>query len=230
MMDSAAAREVILARIRESNAHAATGNGAPSTPAADYASIERHYQWAGSLPLEERLTLFEERLREYDAGMYRATAGSIAAVVAQILGSRGKRTIAIPDGLPAVWLPAGFVFMPADRLRALDLDLLDGVLSACAVGIATTGTLVLQNASGQGPRRLSLVPDYHLCVILASQVVETVPEAFARLAATSTLPTTFISGPSATSDIEMTRIKGVHGPRFLDVVLVTEDGAGGPGP
>jgi L-lactate dehydrogenase complex protein LldG len=90
------------------------------------------------------------------------------------------------------------------------------------VAIAETGTLVLQNVPGQGRRILSLVPDYHLCVVLASQIVATVPEAFARLAATSTLPTTFISGPSATADIEMTRIKGVHGPRFLDVVIVED--------
>jgi len=88
------------------------------------------------------------------------------------------------------------------------------------VAIALTGTIVLQNVPGQGPRKLSLIPDYHLCVVYENQIVETVSEAFHRLAATSTLPTTFISGPSATADIEMTRIKGVHGPRFLDVIIV----------
>jgi L-lactate dehydrogenase complex protein LldG len=100
------------------------------------------------------------------------------------------------------------------------VDGVEGILTACSVAIAETGSIVLQNADGQGPRVLSLVPDYHLCVVFADQVVATVPEAFARLAATSTLPTTFISGPSATADIEMTRIKGVHGPRFVDIILV----------
>ena len=217
MMDSSAAREVILARVREANAQAVPGTVSPE---AGYAAIERRYQRKGTLSIEDRLTLFESRLHEYDAKVYQASAASIAGVIAQILGERGKRTIAIPNGLPSEWLPSGFAFMPADRSSALDLDLVDGVLSGCTVGIATTGTLVLQNAPAQGPRRLSLVPDYHLCVIFAGQVVETVPEAFERLTATATLPTTFVSGPSATADIEMTRIKGVHGPRFLDVVLV----------
>jgi L-lactate dehydrogenase complex protein LldG len=90
------------------------------------------------------------------------------------------------------------------------------------VAIATTGTLVLQNAPGQGARKLSLVPDYHLCVVDSSQVIETVPEGFAALEQSKSSPTTFISGPSATADIEMTRIKGVHGPRFLDVILVCD--------
>jgi len=217
MMDSSAAREVILARVREANAQAVPGTVSPE---AGYAALERRYQRKGTLSIEDRLTLFESRLHEYDAKVYQASAASIAGVIAQILGERGKRTIAIPNGLPSEWLPSGFAFMPADRSSALDLDLVDGVLSGCTVGIATTGTLVLQNAPAQGPRRLSLVPDYHLCVIFAGQVVETVPEAFERLTATATLPTTFVSGPSATADIEMTRIKGVHGPRFLDVVLV----------
>jgi L-lactate dehydrogenase complex protein LldG len=93
-------------------------------------------------------------------------------------------------------------------------------LTGCTVAIAETGTIVLQNAPAQGPRILSLVPDYHLCVVFAEQVVATVPEAFEWLRGSSHLPTTFVSGPSATADIEMTRIKGVHGPRFLDVLIV----------
>jgi len=104
----------------------------------------------------------------------------------------------------------------------MQLDKLDGVLTGCTVAIAETGSIVLQNAAAQGRRALSLVPDYHLCVVFASQVVETVPECFARLDATANLPTTFFSGPSATADIEMTRIKGVHGPRYLDVLLVVD--------
>ncbi len=124
--------------------------------------------------------------------------------------------------MPAEWLPQGFAFEVADLYDAYQLDKMQGVLSGCTVTIAETGSIVLQNAAAQGPRTLSLVPDYHLCVVFEEQMVATVPEAFKRIEATSALPTTFISGPSATADIEMTRIKGVHGPRFLDVLLVAD--------
>src|SRR5690242_6329258 len=106
-------------------------------------------------------------------------------------------------------------------MAATDLDEFDGVLTGSTVAIAETGTIVLQNAAGQGRRAVTLVPDYHLCIVEVSDVVGTVPEAMGRLRATATLPITFFSGPSATADIEMTRIKGVHGPRFLDVILAS---------
>jgi L-lactate dehydrogenase complex protein LldG len=96
---------------------------------------------------------------------------------------------------------------------------MDGVMTGATVAIAETGTVVLQNTAGQGRRAVTLVPDYHLCVVQVKDVVETVPEAMERLKGSATLATTFVSGPSATADIEMTRIKGVHGPRFLDVIL-----------
>lgn len=105
-------------------------------------------------------------------------------------------------------------------LHLLELDGFEGVVTASTVAVAETGTIVLQNVPGQGRRAPTLVPDYHLCVVRAADVVETVSEAIARLQATAALATTFLSGPSATADIEMTRIKGVHGPRFLDVILV----------
>jgi L-lactate dehydrogenase complex protein LldG len=107
-----------------------------------------------------------------------------------------------------------------DGLSAGELNGVDGVVTESTLGIAETGTIVLQTEPGQGRRAISLVPDYHLCVVDTRYVVETVPEAMDKLAATAGLATTFISGPSATADIEMTRIKGVHGPRFLDVILV----------
>lgn len=215
MADQTAARESILGRIR-------AANSARSISAAenDYAALQRTYMRAGTLGLDERIQLFQQRVTEYEAGVTRTTEDSIAATVAKILTLRIKRRIAVPNGVPGAWLPEGFSFSHGDTASAKDLDCLDGLLSACTVAIATTGTIVLQNASAQGPRRFSLVPDYHLCIVFASQIVETVPEAFDILAPTSTLPTTFISGPSATADIEMTRIKGVHGPRFLDVILV----------
>jgi L-lactate dehydrogenase complex protein LldG len=142
--------------------------------------------------------------------------------VASLLDARSFSRIAVPRGLPREWLPEGFVFEPADDCSVAALELFQGVFTACTIAIAETGTIVLQSVPAQGPRRLSLIPDYHLCAVFDRQVVESVPEALAHLAATATLPTTFISGPSATSDIEMTRIRGVHGPRALDVILVRE--------
>jgi len=198
-----------------------THNSADSI-AAEYSHLTRDYTQRGRLDREQLLDLFTDRLLEYDAGVYRAASHTIRDVVAQVLTGRGKGGLVMPAGIPSDWLPIGFTFEVAEGWDAYRLDKTEGVLTGCTVAIAETGSIVLQNAPGQGARILSLVPDYHLCVVFAEQIVETVPEAFARIEATSTLPTTFISGPSATADIEMTRIKGVHGPRFFDVVLVTE--------
>ena len=218
MPDSTNHRAAILGSIRRSL-------GEPATVvaiAAEYAAIERTYTRTSRLDKHAVLDLFEDRLREYDAGVYHANLQSISRVVAEILVARGKTGLAIPAGLPADWLPQGFLFDEADLFNADRLDKTQGVLTGCTVAIAETGSIVLQNAEAQGPRILSLVPDYHLCLVFADQIVATVPEAFERIEATSALPTTFISGPSATADIEMTRIKGVHGPRFLDVLLVDD--------
>jgi L-lactate dehydrogenase complex protein LldG len=111
-------------------------------------------------------------------------------------------------------------FVVDEGLSAAELDRMDGVMTGATLAIAETGTVILQNVAGQGRRAATLVPDYHLCVVEAKDVVETVAEGMARLQETAGLATTFVSGPSATADIEMTRIKGVHGPRFLDVILI----------
>ena len=210
-------RETILASIRMS-----LGASSPAEAiAAEYAAIPRSYTQSGKMGREELLEFFTDRLVEYDAGVYRLSAAEIPMKIAEILKGRGKSGLAVPTGVPADWLPQGFGFEETEGTDVYELDRAEGVLTGCTVAIAETGTIVLQNAAAQGPRILSLVPDYHLCVVFAEQIVESVPEAFAHLAATSELPTTFISGPSATADIEMTRIKGVHGPRFLDVLIVT---------
>lgn len=211
-------RAAILKSIRSSLGAAQ----APASIAAEYAAIPRTYMQGSVLNDHDLRELFVDRLLEYDAGVYRIAPDAIAETVAEVLTRRGKHSLAIPSGLPSAWLPQGFSFTDATLYSAQQVNHVEGILSACTVAIAETGTIVLQNAPAQGPRILSLVPDYHLCVVFADQVVATVPEAFARLAATSTLPTTFISGPSATADIEMTRIKGVHGPRFVDIVLVED--------
>jgi L-lactate dehydrogenase complex protein LldG len=135
------------------------------------------------------------------------------------------RRIVMPAGLPVEWLPtssgeSGVKFVVDEGLSAAELDRMDGVMTGATLAIAETGTVILQNVAGQGRRAATLVPDYHLCVVEAKDVVETVAEGMARLQETAGLATTFVSGPSATADIEMTRIKGVHGPRFLDVILI----------
>ncbi len=205
-------RQAILSRIR--GHHAETD---PVEAARSYARISRDYNRAGWLSAEQRLGLLEERLIEYDARVHRVTESTLSGAIAVAIG---ERRIAVPAGTPASWFAPSLAVTEADSLSNLELDAFDGLVSGCTLAIALTGTIVLQNAPAQGPRKLSLVPDYHLCVVFADQIVETVSEAFDRLAATATLPTTFISGPSATADIEMTRIKGVHGPRFLEVLIV----------
>jgi L-lactate dehydrogenase complex protein LldG len=157
----------------------------------------------------------------------RVRLDDIATTVARMMSERGVQRVVVPAGLKTEWLPSGFEFVfdrrdgdsEDDGLTAVELDAMDGVMTGATVAIAETGTVVLQNTAGEGCRAVTLVPDYHLCVVQVKDVVETVPEAMERLKATATLATTFVSGPSATADIEMTRIKGVHGPRFLDVIL-----------
>ncbi len=170
---------------------------------------------------ESILDLLENRLRDYDAHVVRSAGAGLSEAIRELLSRRGNPRMVVPPGLPEELLPRGVEFSVDDDLSALELDRFDGVLTSATVAIAETGTLVLQNVPGQGRRAVNLVPDYHLCVVDVDDVVSSVPQAIERLAATAALPTTFVSGPSATSDIEMTRIKGVHGPRFLDVLLFT---------
>ena len=216
MANSSAARTEILRRIR-----VATG------PAADQAAIEaewrgidREYKKVKSVDREGLLHQLEDRLRDYDAGVYRSSAAGIPTLVARILSERGKQTMAVPSGIPAEWLPAGVTFVEDTRGDVSIIDACEGVLTSATLAIAETGTIVLQDAPGQGRRAVTLLPDYHLCLVDAANIVQTVPEAMALLQATAHLATTFFSGPSATADIEMTRIKGVHGPRFVDVILI----------
>ena len=127
----------------------------------------------------------------------------------------------IPPGFPAEWLPEGFTFTRDDNHTFRDIDATDGALTASTVAIAMTGSIILTHSETEGRRALTLIPDYHLCVVRASQLVETVPEGIRALGERRTCPVTTIAGPSATADIEMIRVKGVHGPRTLDVIIVT---------
>jgi L-lactate dehydrogenase complex protein LldG len=207
-------RERVLERIRKANLKAA----APQQP------VPRDYDCNSSQTADKTLALFEERLRDYDARVFPVLREEIAARAAEILSAGHRRRIAVPAGLPAAWQAAGveWIIDGADG-HALSFDVLnavDGVMTAATAGVAISGSIVLQHGPAEGRRVLTLLPDYHLCIVEASQVVETLPEAFTRL--DPTRPVTFFSGPSATADIEMTRIKGVHGPRFLDVLLIQD--------
>jgi L-lactate dehydrogenase complex protein LldG len=210
------ARAEVLRRIREAKG----GVGSAEAARAGWSAVERRYRREATRPREAVLELLEDRLRDYDAHVVRVKRTDVAASAAGMLSERKVRRMVLPAGLAAEWLPPGFEFVVDDGLPAAELDRVDGVMTGATLAIAETGTVVLQNVAGQGRRAVTLVPDYHLCVVRVEDVVATVPEAIHRLQATAGLATTFVSGPSATADIEMTRIKGVHGPRSLDVILV----------
>jgi L-lactate dehydrogenase complex protein LldG len=200
------ARDEILGRLRT-----ALGPRPVAPP------VPRDYQSADETTVDERLAVFVDRLLDYKAEVTRCAPGDVAKAVAAALTGAGR--LVTPADLPADWLSAyqGKV-LTDDGLTVADLDGADAVLTGCAVAIAETGTIVLDAGVGQGRRALTLVPDHHLCVVAADQVVGTVPAGLRRL--TPTRPLTFVSGPSATSDIELDRVEGVHGPRRLHVVIL----------
>lgn len=182
-------------------------------------SLPRSYRQTGTLNQADRLALFDERLRHYNSTPF-YSSGDIRSDIAEILTNRRKRVLIAPPGFPHEWLPEKFLFIFDENLRNDQLDSSDGVITCATLGIALTGTIVLQSSSDQGRRAATLVPDYHLCLLEKEKIVELVPEAFRKLQLVKTRPLTFISGPSATVDIEMTRVRGVHGPRTLDVLIV----------
>lgn len=198
-------REEVLSRVRRALA---------DRPAP--APVLRTYRTSGDDA--DVLALLLERIADYRAFVHRTDEPGLAGLLAQRLGGAARRTV-VPPGIPPAWLadiPGELI--ADDALTAHQLDALDSVVTTCAVAIAQTGTVVLDGQDGQGRRALSLVPDHHVIVVRAEQVVGTVSEALARL--DPIRPQTWISGPSATSDIELQRVEGVHGPRRLEVVLV----------
>ena len=187
--------------------------------------IPRNYRTEDERPRDEIVTLFAERVAEYRATVHRAAESAVAETVRAIAEDAGARRIGIPPDLPEEWRPdaAGTLeLVKDDGLSVHELDALDGALTGCAAAIAETGTFVLDGGRAQGRRALTLVPDLHICVVREDQVVGFVPEAVRELedAVRAGRPLTFVSGPSATSDIELDRVEGVHGPRVLHVVLV----------
>jgi L-lactate dehydrogenase complex protein LldG len=233
-------REAILASIRAANgtAHRAGGaaNGGSAGQAeraeadadAAYAALPREYLRAHHDPASGGIAgLFAERAADYRAVVERVPEPGLAAAIARVLGERAAAApgpFAVPDGLPPGWLAAlpPSIELAGDEppLPPAELDQMAGVVTGCAVAIAETGTIILDHgpgSSGQGRRALTLVPDFHLVIVRADQVAADLPDAFARL--DPARPHTLISGPSATSDIELIRVEGVHGPRTLHILL-----------
>ncbi|MEU2507423.1 lactate utilization protein C [Streptomyces sp. NPDC007863] len=202
-------RERILARIRSAVADA------PEAPEVPRTYLARHTPDDPDAVLD----LLHENLADYRAHVHRTDEAGLPALIARLLRERGARSVAVPPGLPAEWAAAATAEpVPDDGLTPAALDAVDAVVTGCALAVAETGTIVLDGGLGQGRRALTLVPDLHVCVVREEQVVASVPEALPRLDLRR--PLTWISGPSATSDIELDRVEGVHGPRTLEVVLV----------
>jgi L-lactate dehydrogenase complex protein LldG len=202
------ARAEVLARIRTA---LSTGAGAP-------AGIPRGYLTGTGTATPALIELLTERLHDYGTSVRRCPADGVAQAVREALAERGARRIVLPPGLILDGAgPDGVEFLADDGLSPDALDATDGVITTAALAIAETGTIVLDGGPGQGRRALSLIPDYHLCILHASQIVGIVPQALGRLEPGR--PCTWISGPSATSDIELDRVQGVHGPRNLAVIL-----------
>ncbi|MFH9892622.1 lactate utilization protein C [Streptomyces luteogriseus] len=207
-------RERILGRVRR----ALADGPADETPVSrDY--LREH----GRRSAEQTVDLLAENLADYRAIVHRCADGELAELITRLLAERGSRTVLVPPGLPPHWLGASDAAQVDDRAAstAHELDRVDSVVTGCAVAIAETGTLVLDGSPDQGRRRITLVPDHHICVVrVPGQVVSSVPQGLERL--DPARPLTWISGPSATSDIELDRVEGVHGPRTLEVILVDE--------
>ncbi len=218
MSAPASSRNQVLDHIRAVTQDSAVP---PDQVAAEYAAMPRAYQRVGHLSADARLALMVERLREYDAEVVECAPDALPATIAACLAASGRNRLVAPEGLPATWLAPGFEWKIDRGLPAAEIELAQGVVTACFCAVAESGTIVLHHSASEGRRVITLLPDWHLCILRASQVVETLPEYFDRCPEPPPLAT-WISGPSATADIEMTRIKGVHGPRFLCVILVRD--------
>lgn len=224
-------RERILGRVRRAladvpeNERQGDPPPVPEGPGRDpqyERAVARDYlREHGKRSVEETVELLAENLADYRAVVHRCTDAELSGLLMRLLAERGSRSVLVPPELPPHWLAAVDATRVHDRAESTphELDAVDSVVTACAVAIAETGTIVLDGSPDQGRRRITLVPDHHICVVrVPEQVVASVPQALERL--DPARPSTWVSGPSATSDIELDRVEGVHGPRTLEVVLV----------
>ena len=194
---------------------------ATSTDTSRYEDVGRGYVRQGGLESHARIQLMIERLREYGAEVAECTPADLAPTITDQLELSGRHLFVVPPGLPKEWMSSEVMWRVDQNLSYETIEQCEGVMTAAWAGVADSGTIVLHHGPMEGRRVISLLPDFHLCVLHESQVVETLPEYFARITEPPRLAT-YISGPSATADIEMTRIKGVHGPRFLSVIIVRD--------
>jgi L-lactate dehydrogenase complex protein LldG len=204
------ARTELLGRIRS------VTHGAPPV------AIPTEFRSRGTFDPSMRVARFCERVGDYRAEVRRVT--DVAEAVAAAARERAATRFVVPAGLPHAWAPAELELVDDAGFSPTELDRMEGVITGCTVAIAETGTIVLSGDTHEGRRAITLVPDLHICVVDEAQIVELVPEAFLRLAelGMQARPITFISGPSATSDIELSRVEGVHGPRDLVVLVRAE--------
>ncbi|CAN5911579.1 LUD domain-containing protein [soil metagenome] len=214
------AKDTILARTR----HAL--RDVPSDETPEDVTIERGYRKKDEDSREEIVDRFAEYVAEYEATVHRVGEDELPKAIRETLDRREVKRLVVPSDTPEDWLPDELELLqesPDDRLTNDELDNSDGILTGCALGVAQTGTIVLDSGEAQGRRALTLVPDYHLCVVKEDQIVSLIPEAIEQLGEAvkgEGRAVTFISGPSATSDIELERVEGVHGPRTLEVLIV----------
>jgi L-lactate dehydrogenase complex protein LldG len=214
-----ASRDLVLGSVRRAL------DRRPRAAVTAFAARPPRYRRQGSLPRPSVLELFADRCVAYGAVVEAVEPQTIDRAIETACARNGASAVALPPDIPSSWRSSRVEWVECEDAPAEALDRLDGVLSGCAVAIAETGTIVLDGGAWQGRRALTLVPDFHLCVVFADQIVEVVPEAIERLrpAADAGQPITFISGCSATSDIEMHRVEGVHGPRRLAVLVANRD-------
>jgi L-lactate dehydrogenase complex protein LldG len=232
-------RQLILDRIRAATPSAASD----AAQLADcYAALPRVYIRRGSLSATARVELMIQRLREYDAEVVECTPAELADTITAQLAASGRHLFVAPSGVPPEWMVTsayhikGLEWTLDHGLDIAEIEKAEGVVTAATCGIADSGTIVLHHSAAEGRRVLTLLPDWYLCILRASQIVETLPEYFSRcqqppalhpsdvdLSLGTPVLATYISGPSATADIEMTRIKGVHGPRILVVIVVRDN-------
>lgn len=217
------AKNEILATIRKALADV------PDTEKPSDVNVARDYRQKGSLSQDEIVNLFAERVGEYKATVQRIKQNELNEIIAKSCKRENVEKLVIPDGFEKSWLPElvnPLFDDPESSLSHQVLDESDGVITTCAYAVAETGTIILDAGKGQGRRALTLVPDFHLCIVREDQIVELVSEGFARVQSSvrkERRPVTFISGPSATSDIELSRVEGVHGPRRLEVLVVSRN-------
>jgi len=213
------AREEMLRRIRSAL------QDVPVDEQSEAVVVTRAYRHNAPSEQQGMIERFQERVSDYKVTVRRVQEQELAAAIAAACTARAVQRLVVPADVPLSWLPTGLEILRDNdqALTNVNLDTSSGVLTGCALGIAQTGTIVLDGGAAQGRRILTLLPDYHLCVIYEKQIVDLVPEAITRLSDAARVdhrPITFISGPSATSDIELNRVEGVHGPRILDVLIV----------